>query len=239
MRWVTTLSPDAILELHRILTEGTLDDPAAAGRLQRPDEERVAVFNRDDGRADPHTSAGRAAAGAHAAALRLRQRRARTASSSSIPSCGRSCCTSGSPTTIPSSTATAGRRAFSSSGSMRSAGYWLAEYLPISRFIREAPAPICPRFPGGRDRRWRHHLLPDSSAGRSSSGRSTIFTSTSQRKIAEVRDIERLLHGAGDLNGRQLALLTDAVRHPDAHLLVRQPREQSPRHPRDRPRRPG
>ena len=42
------LSPDAILELHRIVTEGTLDDPAAAGRLQRPGEERVAVFDRDD-----------------------------------------------------------------------------------------------------------------------------------------------------------------------------------------------
>ena len=47
-----TLSPNTILELHRILTEGTLDDPNAAGRLQQPGEERVAVYDRDDG--EPH-----------------------------------------------------------------------------------------------------------------------------------------------------------------------------------------
>ncbi|PZS23157.1 MAG: Fic family protein, partial [Pseudonocardiales bacterium] len=43
------LTPEAILEVHRILTEGTLDNPDAAGRLQRPDEERVAVYDRNDG----------------------------------------------------------------------------------------------------------------------------------------------------------------------------------------------
>ena len=37
-----------------------------------------------------------------------------------------------------------------------------------------------------------------------------------QRKTAEVRDVEELLQGDDELNGRQLALLTDAVRHPDA-----------------------
>jgi Fic family protein len=45
----TTLTPASILELHRIVTEGTLDDPKAAGRLQQPGERRVAVFDRDDG----------------------------------------------------------------------------------------------------------------------------------------------------------------------------------------------
>jgi Fic family protein len=44
-----SLSPASVLELHRIVTEGTLDDPSAAGRLQRPGEERVAVRDRDDG----------------------------------------------------------------------------------------------------------------------------------------------------------------------------------------------
>lgn len=45
-----SLSSQSILELHRIVTEGTLDDPATAGRLQRPGEPRVAVFDRDGGR---------------------------------------------------------------------------------------------------------------------------------------------------------------------------------------------
>jgi Fic family protein len=43
-----TLDLDALLELHRIVTEGTLDDPSAAGRLQRPGEVRVAMFDRDE-----------------------------------------------------------------------------------------------------------------------------------------------------------------------------------------------
>jgi len=40
-----TLTPDAVLELHRILTDGTLENPDAAGRLQTPDDDRVAVFD--------------------------------------------------------------------------------------------------------------------------------------------------------------------------------------------------
>src|SRR5580658_9702561 len=43
------LTPEAIIELQRILTDGTLDNPDAAGRLQRPDEERIAVVDRIDG----------------------------------------------------------------------------------------------------------------------------------------------------------------------------------------------
>ena len=41
------LTPALILELHHILTEGTLDDPADAGRLRQSDDIRV-VDNRDN-----------------------------------------------------------------------------------------------------------------------------------------------------------------------------------------------
>ena len=37
------LAPEHVLELHRIVTDGTLDDPSEAGRLQRPGEKRVFV----------------------------------------------------------------------------------------------------------------------------------------------------------------------------------------------------
>jgi len=40
------VTPDLILELHRVLTEGTLDDPADAGRLRQSDE--VQVVDRRD-----------------------------------------------------------------------------------------------------------------------------------------------------------------------------------------------
>lgn len=38
------MTPALVCELHRIVTEGTLDNPAAAGRLQLPDEPRVGVW---------------------------------------------------------------------------------------------------------------------------------------------------------------------------------------------------
>jgi Fic family protein len=88
---------------------------------------------------------------------------------------------------------------------MRVRGYWLAEYLPISRFIRKAPAKYARAFmevetDGGDVTYFLVHQLD-------------LYL---QRKTAEVRDIEMLLRGAAHLNGRQLALLTDAVRNPDS-----------------------
>lgn len=38
------LTPERVFELHRTVTDGTLDDPATAGRLQHPDEERIRIF---------------------------------------------------------------------------------------------------------------------------------------------------------------------------------------------------
>ncbi len=42
------LTPALVLELHRILTVGTLDNPDAAGRLQTTDDDRVSVYWHDD-----------------------------------------------------------------------------------------------------------------------------------------------------------------------------------------------
>src|SRR6185312_5716704 len=41
------LTPDTVLDLHRMLVEGTLDDPAEAGRLETPDHTRVSVWDQD------------------------------------------------------------------------------------------------------------------------------------------------------------------------------------------------
>ena len=41
------LTPDNILELHKVVTEGTLEDERDAGRLQQPGEERVVIIDRD------------------------------------------------------------------------------------------------------------------------------------------------------------------------------------------------
>ncbi|HEY1487777.1 MAG TPA: Fic family protein, partial [Micromonosporaceae bacterium] len=51
------LTPELICELHRIVTDGTLDDPDAAGRFQRADEERVGVYAGDDALYEPPAAA--------------------------------------------------------------------------------------------------------------------------------------------------------------------------------------
>ena len=43
----TPLTPDEVLELHRIVTHDTLEDKEDAGRLQQPGEERVMVVGHD------------------------------------------------------------------------------------------------------------------------------------------------------------------------------------------------
>ncbi|HMJ74811.1 MAG TPA: Fic family protein, partial [Iamia sp.] len=44
-----TLQVDDILDLHRIVTEGTLDDEEDTGRLQRPEDDRIGVYSGVDG----------------------------------------------------------------------------------------------------------------------------------------------------------------------------------------------
>jgi Fic family protein len=207
------LRPAAILELHRILTEGTLDDPSAAGRMQRPGEDRVAVFDRDDGepihRPPP-----------------AEQLPARIEELCKFANQG----DDAEPFIHPVLRAILlhlwlaydhpfvdgnGRTArILFFWLMRVRGYWLAEYLPISRFIRKAPARYARAFmevetDGGDTTYFLVHQLD---VVQKAIDDLHLYL---QRKTAEVRDVEQLLDDAAYLNGRQLALLADAVRSPD------------------------
>jgi Fic family protein len=97
---------------------------------------------------------------------------------------------------------------------MRTQGYWLTEYLSISRILRNAPSKYTRAF-----------LLTETDGGDT-----TYFIlyqlgvirraveelhAYLRRQIAEVTKVERLLRGSDDFNHRQLALLGDAIRHAD------------------------
>jgi len=209
-----TLTQQAVMELHRIVTEGTLDDPFAAGRLQQPGEPRVAVFDRDGD--DPiHVPPP----------------------AEQLPERMRLLCDfanerdDGERFVHPVLRAIllhfwlAYDHPFEDGNGrtarilffwlMRVRGYWLAEYLPISRLIRNAPARYAKAFmeaetDGGDTTYFLIHQLD--LIERAIDDLHVYL----QRKSAEVRDIERLLQGTDYLNGRQLALLTDAVRDPGA-----------------------
>lgn len=207
------LTPDSILELHRIVTEGTLSDPTAAGRLQRPGEPRVAVFDRD-GEDPVHLPPP---------AEQLPRRMELLCKFANEGD--------GEPFVHPVLRAILlhfwiaydhpfedgnGRTArILFFWAMQSRGYWLAEYLPISRLIRNAPAKYGRAFleaetDGGDTTYFLIHQL------RVIEKAIADLHDYLDRKVSEVRDVERLLQANASLNGRQLALLIDAVRRPQA-----------------------
>jgi len=208
------LSPELVLELHRIVTEGTLDDPAAAGRLQRPGESRVAVFDRDDGRPIHQPPP----------AEQLPERMRLLCEFANEGEDGKRFVHPVIRAILlhfwlaydhPFEDGNGRTARILFFWLMQARGYWLAEYLPISRFIRAAPAKYARAFmetetDGGDTTYFLIHQLGviERAIG--------DLHAYLRRKTAEVQDVEQLLHGAKYLNGRQLALLTDAVRDPDA-----------------------
>lgn len=207
------LTPASVLELHRIVTDGTLDDSGAAGRLQRHDEERVAVWDRDDGRR-VHLPPP---------AEELPERLERLCDFANededsdqfvhpvIRAILLHFCLAYDHPFVDGNGRTARILFF---WSMRKQGYWLVEYLPISRIIREAPA------------RYERAFLETET----DEGDTTYFLLHQlqvveraiaelheylARKMGEIKEVEELIHGGDGFNHRQLALLSDALRHPD------------------------
>jgi Fic family protein len=208
------LTPEAVLELHRIVTEGTLANPDGAGRLQQPDEERVAVFDRDDSERPVH----------------------RPPPAEQLPERMELLCRFANGTDEESQFVHPVVRAILlhfwlaydhpfEDGNGRTArvlffwamlrhGYWLAEYLPISRFIRKAPAQYERAFletetdEGDATYFLIHQLKVIEQAIED-------LHRYLQRKATEQNEVKRMLRDAADLNGRQLVLLTHAAKHPD------------------------
>jgi Fic family protein len=206
------LTPELVLELQRILTEGTLDEPDAAGRLQRPDEVRVAVYD-DRGRII-HTPPP---------AEQLPHRLHAMCDFANEPIDGERFIH---PVVrgillhfwlaydhpfVDGNGRTA-RALFY--WYLRTHGYWLVEYLSISRILREAPGKYTRAFlyteTDARDTTYflLHQLETIERAVHE-------FHAYLQRKMREVRDVESLIATDSRFNRRQMALLSDALRHPE------------------------
>jgi Fic family protein len=212
------LTPELVYELHRILTEGTLDNAHAAGRLQTPDEERVVVVDSVDGKA-----------------LHI------PPPAEQLPDRLQALCDfandDGSEQFIhpvvraillhfwlaydhpfEDGNGRTARALFY--WYMRKRRYWLVEYLSISRILRNAPARYGKSF-----------LLTETD-----DGDLTYFIDYQlvvikraieelyaylARKTREVRDVERLLKRSQGFNHRQLALLGYAIRNPEESITFR------------------
>lgn len=213
------LTPEAVLELQRILTTGTLDNPDSAGRLQRPDEVRVAVFDRQTERL------------LH-----------RPPPAEQLPQRLQALCDFANAEDTDEAFLHPAVRAIllhfwlaydhpfeDGNGRtaralfywlMRRSGHWLVDYLSISRILREAPAQY--------SRSFLHTELDE--------GDTTYFILAQlevmaravdelheylARKVAEVQEVERLLRNTSGLNHRQVALLGDAVRNEEGRYTMR------------------
>lgn len=209
------LFPEAVLELHRILTEGTLDDPSAAGRLQTPDEDRIAVVEVLDGSV-MHTPPPAQELPARLQALCDFANQDEDASESFIHPVVRAILLHfwlAYDHPFQDGNGRTARALFY--WYMRTHGYWLAEYLSISRILREAPAQYSRAFllTETDDGDTTYFLLHQLKTIKRAVEELHVYLS---RKADEIRDVERLIEGSDGLNHRQLALLGNALRHPDS-----------------------
>jgi Fic family protein len=208
------LEPETVLELHRILTEGTLEDPTAAGRLQSAADERVDVVDATDG-SIIHKPPPAEQLPERLQALCDFANQGDEDSEGFIHPVVRAILLHfwlAYDHPFEDGNGRTARALFY--WYMRTRGYWMIEYLSISRILRDAPAKYSRAF-----------LLTETDDGDTTyfllHQLRTIERAVEQlhaylrRKVSEIRDVERLIDGATGLNHRQLALLSDAIRHPD------------------------
>jgi Fic family protein len=104
--------------------------------------------------------------------------------------------------------------------SMLSQDYWLAEFLPISRLLKKAPAQYARSFLHSEqdDGDLTYFVLCQL---RITQRAISDLHDYLDRKVTETRQLRRALKTFSDkFNARQLALLENAVKNPDARYTV-------------------
>lgn len=221
------LTVELILEVHRIVTDGTLDNPDAAGRFQNLDESRVSVWDDvDDKILHQPPPAGELLERAQALCDFANE--------------------TGGPFLHPvirsiilhfwlaydhpfeDGNGRTARAIFY--WSMLHHNYWLVEFLSISKILREAPAKYGRAFlyTETDDNDLTYFLLHQLNVIARSID---VFNEYIRRKSSEIREVEELAKNF-DVNHRQLALLTHALKspgypytyksHATTHRVVRQ-----------------
>lgn len=211
------LTPEFICEVHRLVTDLTLDEPDTAGRIQGPDEDRVKIVSpRDEVLHIPPP------------ANQLPERLESLCAFAN----GKKIDTFLHPVVraiiihfwlaydhpFPDGNGRTARALFY--WSMLSEGYWLAEFVTISKILKKAPSKYALAFmyteTDDRDVTYfiMHQLQVFIRAVNE-------FEGYLQRKMAEVQRTEHLLKGSAEFNHRQMALLSHALRHPDQIYTVK------------------
>ena len=209
------LTPDHVLELHRIVTDGTLDDQFEAGRLQQPDDDRVFVdwngqlLHRPPPAEQLPARLDRLCAFANG-----------EVGEGFLHPVVRAILLHfwiGYDHPFADGNGRTARAVFY--WSMLRSGYWLAQYISISSILRNALREYVLSY---------LHTETDSNDV-------TYFVihqlevlelaieelrAYLTRRASEVSEVERLLRGVSNLNHRQLAVIGEALRDPDAYFTI-------------------
>jgi Fic family protein len=212
-----SLTPEIIYEIHRTVTDGTLDNPQASGKLQGSDAERVAVYDGEDNLL--HKSPP--VAELPERIQRLCDFANATSGDAYIPPVLRAI-------TIhfmlsydhpfEDGNGRTARTLFY--WSMLNQGYWLTEFLTISRILRGAPSKYAKSFlhveQDLSDLTY-FHIYQLEVIQRSISDLHRYLST----KMEELRDLQQsLARTAGEFNYRQLALLENAVKDPSGRYTA-------------------
>lgn len=211
------LTPELVLELHEIVTVGTLDDPAAVGRFRRPDES-VAVVDPSDGTVlhtppDGAELPGRLQAmcdfanGAVTDDFLLPVLRPMIVhfwlayDHPFVDGNGRTA-----------------RALFY--WSMLHEEYWLSEYLSISSVLKSAPTQYARAFlfSESDESDLTYFLIHHLKVVLRSIGALHEYL---DRKIAEIKSTTELIRASDALNHRQAAVLGHALRHPGFRYTIK------------------
>ncbi len=211
-----TLTMDLVHELHAIITSETLDRPADAGRLRSADDD-IAVVDHADGTVLHEPPA----ASELPARLQAMCDFANGKNEGFVHPVVRAILIHfwlGHDHPFCDGNGRTARALFY--WSMLNQGYWMAEFISISRILKQAPTQYVHSYLYSET--WpydaTHFLIHQLQ---------TITRAIEdlhrylEHKASEVQQIEKLLHHNRNLNHRQLALLSKALRTPDAVFTLK------------------
>ncbi|MFI5932424.1 Fic family protein [Actinoplanes sp. NPDC051494] len=215
------LTVDLIRELQRIVTDGTLDDPASAGRFQTTDDVRISVC--DDKGNVLHTPPPAEKIPERMQALcDFANAGTRTGTVGPyLPGVLRALTLHfmmGYEHPFEDGNGRTARILFY--WSMLNQGFWITEFISVSRILKGAPVKYAMSYlhtevdDNDLTYFFDYHL-------------GVIHTAIDHlnkyltQKVAEVKELRTKLHNEADsLNARQLALVQNALKHPDAKYTV-------------------
>ena len=207
-----------VLRLHRVVTTDALDDPADAGRLQTPDEERVVVGSWDD---DTILHRPPPAAELPERLARLCDFANGEADDGFVHPVVRAIVLHfwlGYDHPFVDGNGRTARALFY--WSMLRSGYWLAQYISISSILRKAPAQYARAYlyTESGDNDLTYFIIYQLRVIERSIESLKRYLA---RKVSEDRKLQILLHDSPALNHRQRALLSSAIKDPQQPFTIK------------------